>query len=160
MHNKYDDRKSVIVSFTVIVPRKSVIVTSLTAALISCFPCWDRRDFVRLCPPLCLTLCSSCGNTGHECDFSWPMYLRCLWGHVQNRQGQLTGFSLFNLQVYTSLVHFIYSHYRLVPSATQGPVETLTHSHTLLELARLHALLYLSTIGSLRDNVRPSAPSE
>lgn len=66
----------------------------------------------------------------------WFLADLCISGasgsHVWNRQGQLTGFSLFNLQGYTSLVHFIYSHYRLVPSATQGPVEhTYSHAHTL-----------------------------
>lgn len=89
---------------------------------------------------------------------------------MRNRQGQLTGFSLFNLQGYTSLVHFIYSHYRSVPSATRGPVEharSRTLAHALVRLARPPAILYpasaaAATVGFSEDEEMsgPSATSE
>lgn len=121
-------------------------------ALFSCFPSFN------------LTQCSS--NVIHDiiwqqqtqvwfsltCVFEVPLGVMC-----RTDRGQLTGFSLLNLQGYTSLVHFIYSHYWLVPSATRGPCGTrsLSYSNTLVYLAQLPALLYLAII-SFSENKETS----
>lgn len=94
---------------------------------------------VSVWPSTSLFLSAASSGSSRQCDFSWPVFFRCLWESCVEQTGQLTGFSLFNLQGYTSLVHFIYSHYRLVPSAAQALWNTHTHSHTHTHTHSLHS---------------------
>jgi hypothetical protein len=75
---------------------------------------------------------------------------------VWSREEQLTGFSLFNSQGYTSLVHFIYSRHRSVPSATEGPSGTHTQTRVrVLMLTQLAPLPFASVARFCERNEQP-----
>lgn len=108
----------------------------------------EEEAFVTVFPPLIwhivlVVSTASCGSSRYTCDFSWPVYLRCLWESCRTDGAADWLFSLL-----LAGLHQLSAFYLLTLSigafSITGPCGT--YSHSPARLARLPALPYLATV--------------